>query len=66
MCDNIFRAMASTGFSAQKFEQLEEFVRLCKSSPDVLNSSQLKFVRDWIERCVLYVADGPQRLAAKY
>jgi len=37
----------------QQLKQLQEFVQICKSKPDVLHLPELGFYRQWLERYVI-------------
>jgi len=36
----------------QQLRELEEFVEICKSNPEVLHVPELSFYRDWLQRYV--------------
>ena len=37
----------------QQLKQLQEFVQICKSKPEVLHLPELGFYRQWLERYVI-------------
>jgi len=39
----------------EELRQLQEFVEICKSNPEVLHMPELGFYRDWLQRYAISV-----------